>query len=108
MATIKHIDVEELKTRMDNTPNLVLIDVRELDEWQAMRIPGATHIPKDTVSQVIESHVPDKNQPIYLHCKGGVRSVYAGEKLLDKGYTDVYSIDGGILAWANHGYPIEQ
>jgi rhodanese-related sulfurtransferase len=108
MTTIKHIDVEEFKTKMDNTPNLVLIDVRELNEWQEMRIPGAVHIPKDQVAQTIESQMADKNQPIYLHCRGGVRSVYAGQMLLEKGYTDVYSIDGGILDWANHGYPVEQ
>lgn len=108
MTTIKYIDVEELKTRMDSTPNLVLIDVRELNEWQEGRIPRAIHIPKDKITQAIESQIADKDQPIYLHCRGGVRSVHAGQMLLEKGYTDVYSIDGGFLDWANHGYPVDQ
>lgn len=104
---IKTINVHELKTKMDET-NLHLIDVRELEEWHQVRIPGALHIPKDIISAQIENQIADKSQPIYLHCKGGVRSLYAAQCLLDIGYEEVYSVDGGIMEWAMFGYPIEQ
>ncbi len=104
---IKTIDVHELKNRMDLNNNLCLIDVRELEEWQEVRIPGAIHIPKNDISIRIESQVDNKSLPIYVHCRGGVRSLYAAQCLLDLGYKEVYSIDGGIMEWAMFGYPVE-
>lgn len=104
---IKTINVHELKNRMDLNSALCLIDVRELDEWQEVRIPNAIHIPKDEIAAKIDTHVKEKEQAIYLHCRGGVRSLYAAQTLLDLGYKDVYSIDGGIMEWAMFGYPVE-
>ena len=104
---IKTLNVHELKNKMDQNNNLCLIDVRELDEWHEVRIPGAIHIPKDEITMQIESYVKDKGLPIYLHCRGGVRSLYAAQNLLDLGYKEVYSIDGGIMEWAMFGYPVE-
>lgn len=104
---IKTIAVHELKSKMDLQPNLFLIDVRELDEWQELRIPGALHIPKDEIRLKIEEHIKDKTQAIYLHCRGGVRSLYAAQCLLDIGYEEIYSVDGGIMEWAMFGYPVE-
>jgi rhodanese-related sulfurtransferase len=105
---IKTVDVHELKNKMDTQPNLCLIDVRELEEWQTARIPGAYHIPKDHIASNIESKVSDKTHPIYLHCRGGVRSLYAAQCLMDIGYEEVYSVDGGIIEWAMFGYPIKE
>lgn len=105
---IKTIDVHQLKNKMDIHPDLCLIDVRELDEWQIARIPGAHHIPKDSIATHIESKVSDKDHPIYLHCRGGVRSLYAAQSLIDIGYNEVYSVDGGIIEWAMFGYPISE
>ena len=106
--TIKTIDVHELKKRRDANPNLCLIDVRELHEWQVLRIPGALHIPKDELTACIENKIPEHDKPIYLHCKGGMRSLYAANCLMEMGYEDVYSIDGGIAEWAMFGYPVEE
>ena len=105
---IKTINVHELKNQMAHLNNWHLIDVRELEEWRTLRIPGAIHVPKDYVAAQIESLVPDKTHTLYLHCKGGVRSLYAAQCLLDLGYTEVYSVDGGIMEWAQAGYPVEQ
>lgn len=105
---IKRIDVHELKKVRENNPNLCLIDVRELAEWQELHIPGALHIPKDIIASSVSAQIPNKNQPIYLHCKGGVRSLFAAQTLIDLGYEEVYSVDGGIIDWAVAGYPLEQ
>lgn len=105
---IKTIDVHELKNRMDVESDLCLIDVRELEEWQDIRIPGAHHIPKDEISVKIQNTITDKTRAIYLHCRGGVRSLYAAQCLMDIGYNEVYSVDGGIMEWAMFGYPVEQ
>lgn len=105
---INTVNVHELKKRLDETPNLCIIDVREDHEWQEEHIPGALHIPKDQISAIIASKIPDQNKPIYLHCRGGVRSMHAASCLLDLGYKDVYSVDGGIVEWVKSGYPIKK
>lgn len=105
---ISTINVHELKKRYDESPDLCLIDVREHDEWNEMHIPGALHIPKDELINKIEVKAPDRSRPIYLHCRGGVRSLYAAHSLLEMGYQTVYSVDGGIIEWATAGYPINE
>ncbi|KTC65553.1 Rhodanese domain protein (plasmid) [Legionella adelaidensis] len=102
------ISVQELKKRQETNPELCLIDVRENEEWEESRIPGALHIPKDEITQQIEKHIPDRHQPIYLHCRAGARSLYAARCLIDMGYQEVYSVNGGISEWEMNGYPIER
>lgn len=104
---IQTIDVHELKKLYDTSPDLCLIDVREDHEWKEFHIPKAIHIPKDTLVSVIEDTIPNKETPIYLHCKGGVRSLYSANCLAELGYQDVYSVDGGIVEWAISGYPVK-
>ncbi|WP_133127988.1 rhodanese-like domain-containing protein [Legionella nagasakiensis] len=102
------ITVHELKRRRDADPKLCLIDVRELHEWQEGRIAGARHIPKDKLTTQIEQEIPKRDCPIYLHCRGGVRSLYAADCLIKMGYQHVYSVDGGIMEWEICGYPVEK
>ncbi|MDI9819871.1 MULTISPECIES: rhodanese-like domain-containing protein [unclassified Legionella] len=104
---IATIDVQELKTRREDDPDLCLIDVREAHEWQTLRIPGASHIPKDELAYRIKAAVPDLDKPVYLHCRGGVRSLDAASCLMALGYKEVYSVDGGIAEWSLLGYPVE-
>ncbi|MFA6303393.1 MAG: rhodanese-like domain-containing protein [Legionella sp.] len=105
-SKIKTIDVIELKKRMDLYPDLILVDVRELYEWKAMHIAQAIHIPGNKIQQSIVETVSDKSLPIYIHCQAGVRSLYAAHSLIELGYVNVYSVNGGIIDWANQGYPI--
>src|SRR5579884_1834937 len=104
---IKTIDVHQLKKIMEENTAAVLIDVRELEEWQQLHIPGALHVPKDCIRSTISQLAFGKNHPIYLHCKSGVRSLFAAQTLMEMGYDEVYSVNGGILDWAIAGYPIE-
>lgn len=105
---IKTIDVHELKKCRDADPTLCLIDVRELNEWKVLHIPGALHIPKDELTSQIAANIPQLDKPIFLHCKGGMRSLYAAHCLMEMGYQEVYSVDGGIDEWAIFGYPVAE
>jgi rhodanese-related sulfurtransferase len=105
---VNTISVHELKRRLEEDSNLCLIDVREPHEWEEIRIPGAMHIPKGELPLRIEHNIPERGHPIYLHCKGGVRSLDAAQSLTALGYREVYSIDGGIAAWEYSGYPTER
>ena len=103
---IPSIDVKTIKQHYDNQADVCIIDVREADEWAQGHIPKAHHIPKNQLSARIHEIGVDNTHPIYLHCRSGVRSLQAAETLQTMGYTAVYSLEGGIIAWADAGYPM--
>lgn len=76
---------------------IILIDVRETDEYASGRIPGSINVPLSNINE-IEDAVPDKSAKIYVYCLSGGRSDMAAEFMKSKGYTDVTSI-GGIAQY---------
>lgn len=106
MTSIQCVDVHTLKNLIDTCKTEIkIIDVRELHEWLEIRIPHTIHIPKDEISDKIKPVEPNQETPLYLHCRSGVRSQHAALTLLNLGYTQVYSLEGGIIAWISAGYP---
>ena len=83
----------------------LLIDVRNLDEWQEGHIPGAKNFSRGTVELEIEEAAPDLSTPIITHCGGGGRSALAAESLQRMGYKNVKSMGGGLKAWKAAGLP---
>jgi molybdopterin/thiamine biosynthesis adenylyltransferase/rhodanese-related sulfurtransferase len=83
----------------------VLIDVRELDEYQQGALAKARHIPRGYLEMRIENEVPDRDQPLVVYCAGGVRSAFAAASLQSLGYTDVVSMEQGFTGWKNAGLP---
>ena len=83
-----------------------LIDVREADEYAAVRATGAKSIPlSEFVARYSEI---DPDQDIYLICKGGGRSAQAGEYLEQAlGWDGIYNVAGGTTAWVEQGLPHE-
>ena len=76
---------------------IILIDVRETDEYASGRIPGSINVPLSNINE-IEDAVPDKSAKIYVYCLSGGRSDMAAEFMKSKGYTDVTNI-GGIAQY---------
>jgi rhodanese-related sulfurtransferase len=81
-----------------------LIDVRGDSEREAAHIGGDRHIRFDHLKD--EASSLPQGEPIVVYCRSGERSGAAVQALRASGY-DAYSIEGGILAWADHGLPIE-
>ena len=81
-----------------------LIDVREDYEWDAGRIDGARHIVLGEVAAQAETI--DRDRPVVFYCRVGSRSTMAAQAFRRAGY-DAYSIDGGLVAWAGEGRPLE-
>lgn len=102
---IKEINVHELHNRLQHEENLILIDVRELDEWSQGRINGSKHIPRGFLELRIEALAPDRSQPVAITCAGGTRSLLAARDVQQLGYTNVVSVAGGFNGWKNAGYP---
>jgi molybdopterin/thiamine biosynthesis adenylyltransferase/rhodanese-related sulfurtransferase len=92
------ITVQELQDKRSSQEDHFLLDVREPDEYAAAQIEGATLIPLAQVT-ARAAEIP-RDKPVLVHCRSGVRSAKAVAALQDLGYTQVWSVAGGILAWA--------
>ena len=77
----------------------VVVDVREQEEWDEGRIPGAVHIPRGHLESRIERAAPDPTHPVVLYCSVGNRSAFAAKTLAELGYEDVTSLAGGFTDW---------
>ena len=82
--------------------------MREDGEFAVDRAAGARHIGRGVLERDVETLIPDKDAAIVLYCGGGYRSALAADNLQKMGYTNVVSMDGGIRAWREAGYPIEK
>lgn len=104
---VNECTVADAKTRLDRGEPLYFIDVREDHEFAKDHASGARHLGKGVLERDIETVVPDKRASIILYCGGGYRSALAADALRQMGYTNVVSMDGGIKAWRDAGYPLE-
>lgn len=93
------ISVTELKAKMDAHENFVLIDVREPGEFEIVRIPGSTLIPKQEFLNGSALEKLPQDRPIILHCKSGVRSAECLAVLKQAGFADATHVAGGVVAW---------
>jgi rhodanese-related sulfurtransferase len=82
-----------------------VLDVRTPEEWDEYHIPGTTLIPLDELDSRSEE-VP-QDQDVVVVCRSGNRSQVGRDILLQAGFTQVTSMDGGVSAWRDAGYPVE-
>jgi hydroxyacylglutathione hydrolase len=98
------VDVAEV-ARVWADRSAQLVDVREPDEWADGHIPDSIHIPLGELAQRADELI--KETPVVVLCRSGVRSLAGADELIARGFADVASFNGGILAWARAGHPIE-
>lgn len=101
----QQITAEEAKEMMDENSDVIILDVREQDEYDEGHIPGAILLPvgmidEDTAAGII----PEKDTVVLVYCRSGNRSKTASASLAELGYTQVYEF-GGINDWS---YEIEE
>lgn len=87
------IDTNTAKSKIEE--GAILIDVRTEEEYAESHIENAINIPLD----IIETIDLNKDDVIVLYCASGMRSVEAAKKLVAIGYTNIYSLDGGLINW---------
>jgi rhodanese-related sulfurtransferase len=102
---VKETNVPDVKRRMDAGEKIVLIDVREDNEWAEGHLPGAVHLGKGIIERDVESRIPHNDAKLILYCGGGFRSALAADNLQKMGYTNVESMDGGWKGWVQAGLP---
>lgn len=105
---IEEITPDEVREKIDSDEDLVLLDVREQDEWEDSHITGAEYLGKGVIERDIEEEYPDTEEEIVLYCGGGYRSALAADNLQKMGYHNVKSLAGGFRSWIEAGYPIEK
>lgn len=105
---VKTCTVEDVKRRLDQGERFHFVDVREESEFAQDHATGARHLGKGIIERDIETLVPNHHAPIVLYCGGGFRSVLAADALRQMGYSNVQSMDGGIRAWREAGYPLSR
>ena len=92
------ITAEEAKAMLDQQKDVILVDVRELSEYQTGHIPNAKLLPLGSITTLAATELPDLNAKILVYCRSGRRSKMAAEQLIGMGYTHVYDM-GGINSW---------
>ena len=106
-SQITEIDTAEAQRRID-AGDVVVLDVREPDEYEQGALPAVLHIPRGHLEAQIEGRIVDKESPVLVYCAGGVRSAFAARTLQELGYTDVVSVAGGFGKWKDEGRPWRQ
>lgn len=92
------ISQEEAKEMMDNQEVLIL-DVREQDEYDSGHIPDAVLLPVGSITEESAAEIiPDKDTIVLVYCRSGNRSKTAAKTLAELGYTNIYEF-GGITTW---------
>ncbi len=104
----KEVSLEDLKRRLEAKEDIVLLDVREKEEFRAGYIPGAISLPRGFLEIQVEGRVPDKKKKVVAYCAGGTRSALAAKTLADLGYENVETANPGFVRWKDLGFPIEK
>ena len=97
MAEYIKINAAEAKEMIDSE-DVIILDVRTLEEYEEIRIEGALLIPEDQIRSLAPELLPDKEAIILIYCRSGRRSEIASRELIDMGYLHVYDF-GGIIDW---------
>lgn len=104
MSGYKEIGATELHTLMGNS-KMELIDVRSDEEAAKGVIKGAQHIPLALLPVKVDE-LTAGDVPLVFYCHSGIRSAQACSFISDKGRSNVFNLQGGILAWDKAGYPL--
>lgn len=112
---IKEVHISTLEQQLAHP--IIVLDVREPDEYRQGFIPGALNLPRGILETSL-TNLPQARgaeapleelaeQDMYLYCRSGARSALAAESLMRMGFTRVYSVEGGFEAWKKANLRIE-
>jgi len=114
-ADIREIMPWDLVDRMKDNPQLLIIDVREPREFDAMHIQGSVNVPRGVLESACEwdyeDTVPElvmaREREVVVVCRSGRRSAFAAWTMQQLGYTNVASLKTGLRGWNDYEEPFE-
>ncbi|RMD71336.1 MAG: rhodanese-like domain-containing protein [Gammaproteobacteria bacterium] len=115
-ARIREWDPETLEEMRASRPDLLIVDVREPEEYKQGHIPGALLIPRGTLEcaadpsykRRVEPLCHAQERPVVLYCESGGRSALAAATLQEMGFKEVYHLAGGLDLWEAEDLPVER
>ena len=105
-SRVQEIGVKDLMALRHTTGDVVVVDVREQNEYNLGTIPGALTIGRSNLEKHVEAQVP-RDKTVILFCSSGNRSAFAAEQLLRMGYEHVRSLREGFSGWVAEGGEVE-
>lgn len=105
-SRIREISVTEVQAALATPTPLTILDVREPNETNLGRIPGALVLPRGNLETKIEALIP-RDAEVVVYCASGNRSAFAADTMQVMGYANVASMAGGWNAWVSAGGPVE-
>jgi glyoxylase-like metal-dependent hydrolase (beta-lactamase superfamily II)/rhodanese-related sulfurtransferase len=105
--SIAFIGLDDVRARL-GSHELVLLDVREKDAFDAGHLPGARHLPRGQLELRVDQELPDPSVRILAYCQFGKISTLAAATLRGMGFPRAVALDGGYDAWVKAGYPTEK
>lgn len=94
------IDCQSVKNKLDNDHHFLLLDCREQEEYDIVNIAGAQLLPMSEIQQRVSELDEHRSTEIIVYCHHGMRSMQVTSWLLQEGFTNVKSMQGGIDAWS--------
>jgi glyoxylase-like metal-dependent hydrolase (beta-lactamase superfamily II)/rhodanese-related sulfurtransferase len=105
---IAFMSMEDLRERVGaGGGELVVLDIREREAFDAGHVPGARHVPRGQLELRIDQALPDPTVRVVTCCEFGKISTLAADTLRTMGYVRAVALDGGMKAWREAGYPLE-
>jgi len=105
-SSIKEVSVDDVKKMIDSKEKIIILDVRDKEEFETGYIPGAINQSRGMLEFKISTLIPDKNATIVVYCGIDLRGPLATKTLNEFGYKNAVNINGGLKAWKAAGYPI--
>ena len=103
---IKEVTTRDVQKRLANGESMVLLDIREANEWNLGHIPNAVYLSRGVLETSIEARV-SRDSTLILYCASGNRSALAAVTLQEMGYENVASMAGGFRDWVGTGGDVE-
>ncbi|MGH7225738.1 MAG: rhodanese-like domain-containing protein, partial [Gemmataceae bacterium] len=108
-AMVPFMAMAELKDRLAGRPNdLVVLNVREKGAYESGHIPNARHLPRGQLELRVDQDFPDPTLRIVVACEFGKISTLAAATLRQLDFMRAVALDGGIKAWREAGFPLDQ
>ena len=102
-TTVENVSAERAQDLYDERQNLVVLDVRTPEEYNAGHIPGALNFDFRSPDFAQQIDQLDRTKPYLVHCQSGGRSTRSLEVFKDQQFQSIYHLDGGIRAWKEEG-----
>ena len=107
LSRVQEISVEDLPARLEENPDVILLDVREESEWAKAHAKEAQYLGKGVLERDLETRFPDKAAEIIMYCGGGYRSALTCDAAQKMGYTNVKSLAKGYQGLVVADWPME-